>query len=61
MSCAIIVRRLQSDDDIAVVGQGQSSFRNRSDITLQEDIVFQAHRLHLQDCESCRFLFCSVL
>ena len=26
---AIIVRRLQRDDDIAVVGQGQASFGNR--------------------------------
>jgi hypothetical protein len=29
MGGAIIVRRLQGDDDITVVGQGQSSFRNR--------------------------------
>jgi len=29
MSGAIIVRRLQGDDDITVVGQGQSSFHNR--------------------------------
>ena len=29
MSGAIIVRRLERDDDIAVVGQGQTSFRNR--------------------------------
>ena len=28
MSSAIVVRRLQRDDDITVVGQGQSSFRN---------------------------------
>ena len=29
MSCAVIVRRLQRDDDVAVVGQGQSPLRNR--------------------------------
>jgi hypothetical protein len=29
MGSSIVVRRLQRDNDITVVGQGQSSFRNR--------------------------------
>jgi len=30
MGGSVVVRRFQGDDDVAVVGQGQSSFHNRS-------------------------------
>ncbi len=37
MSRAIVVGRLQRDDDVAIVGQGQSSLRNcrPSDVSIQ--------------------------